>query len=363
MYESLKFSKNNFLNFYQNMINIPIKEQLMMNYIGSKLKLSSWIKDEIKAVAGSDLSNKVFCDMFAGTGIIGRTFKQDVKKVIANDLEYYSYILNRHYIANNTEIEDREYYIERLNNLPLVDDGFIYQNYCLGSGSGRQYFSDENGKKIDTIRIEIERWYNNEEIDDDLYYFLLASLIESVDKVANTASVYGAFLKHLKKPAQKKLILESADFIPTNSPNIVFNEDSNRLIKSISGDILYLDPPYNQRQYGANYHLLNTIALYKPFKPKGKTGLPTYNRSSYCKKSEVINSFEELIKNADFKYIFLSYNNEGLVNQKDIENIMERYGKYDLVTQEYQRFKSDRSENRYHKTDKTFEYLHILEKK
>jgi adenine-specific DNA-methyltransferase len=334
-----------------------------MNYIGSKFKLSSWIKEEIKKVVGEDLSQKIFCDIFAGTGIVGRTFKKDVKQVIANDLEHYSYVLNRNYIQNHKEIKDKERYIEELNNLTLIDDGFIYQNYCLGSGSTRQYFSDTNGKKIDAIRQKIESWYKSKEIDEDLYYFLLASLIESSDKVANTASVYGAFLKHLKKSAQKELVLEGAEFIINDNSHKVFNEDSNMLIKKISGDILYLDPPYNQRQYSANYHLLNTIAGYEPFVPKGKTGLPEYNRSSYCKKNEVIQTFEELIKNADFKYIFLSYNNEGLMSVDDVKNIMSKYGIYDLQTKEYQRFKADKSENRNHKANKTYEYLHILEKR
>jgi len=333
-----------------------------MNYIGSKYKLSSWIQKEVKHVVGDDLSQKTFCDIFAGTGIVGRVFKKDVKQVIANDLEYYSYVLNRNYIGNHQEIKGKEDYIDKLNSLPLRDDGFIYQNYCASSGSGRNYFSDENGKKIDTIRIQIQKWHNNKEIDDDLYFYLLASLIESADKVVNTASVYGAFLKHIKKSAQKKLVLQGAEFIQNNNSHQVFNEDSNSLIKKINGDILYLDPPYNQRQYSANYHLLNTISLYDNFIPKGKTGLREYNRSSYCKKNEVKQSFEELIKNANFKYIFLSYNNEGLMSKSDVQEIMSRYGKYDLQTKAYQRFKADKTESRNHKANKTFEYLHILQK-
>jgi len=331
-----------------------------MNYIGSKLKLSSWIRDEVKKVVGNDLSEKIFCDMFAGTGIVGRTFKKDVKQVIANDLEHYSYVLNKNYIQNHKEIEDKEKYIEELNSLSLKEDGFIYQNYCMGGGNERQYFSDENGKKIDTIRIQIQKWHESKKIGDDLYYFLLASLIESVDKVANTASVYGAFLKNIKKSASKELILESADFIKNGNSHQVFNKDSNELIKEISGDILYLDPPYNQRQYSSNYHLLNTITLYDKFIPKGKTGLREYNRSNYCKKNEVHKSFEELIKNAKFKYIFLSYNNEGLMSESDIKSIMKQYGKYSLVKKQYQRFKADKTQNRNHKTNKTYEYLHIL---
>jgi adenine-specific DNA-methyltransferase len=273
-------------------------------------------------------------------------------------LEFYSFILNKNYIGNHIDIKNTNDYINELNDL-TYKKGFIFNNYCLGGESDRQYFSDENGLKIDTMRIRIEE-IRQETKNNNLYYFLLASLIESADKVANTASVYGAYLKHLKKSAQKSLILKPANFEINDNAHQVFNEDSNKLIKKISGDILYLDPPYNARQYGSNYHLLNTIARYDSFIPKGKTGLREYNRSDYCKKSEVKKSFENLIKNAKFEYIFLSYNNEGLMSECDIKDIMSKYGKYSLKTKEYQRFKSDKTENRNHKANKTFEYLHIL---
>jgi len=188
----------------------------------------------------------------------------------------------------------------------------------------------------------------------------LASLLESADKVANTASVYGAFLKHLKKTAQKPLIIEAAEYSINKNKHQVYQADSNELIKKIKGDILYLDPPYNTRQYGANYHLLNTIALYDDFVPKGKTGLRNYQKSKYCSKSSVQSAFEDLIKNADFTYIFLSYNNEGLMNVNEIKNIMSKYGKYELATTDYRRFRADKEKNRNHKANKTKEYLHIL---
>ncbi len=326
-----------------------------MNYIGSKLKLSSWIKDTITNYI--DPKDKIFCDIFAGTGIIGRTFKKEVKQVIANDIEEYAFVLNRNYIANHKNLKEKIEIVEYLNNLPLKEDGFIYNNYC--SPSGRLYFSDDNGKKIDTIRSEIESFKN----DSDTYYFLLASLLESADKVANTASVYGAYLKKIKKSAQKELILEPALYEENDNEHLVFKEDANKLIKKISGDILYLDPPYNHRQYGANYHLLNTIAEYKEFEPKGVSGLREYYKSSYCRKNEVKEAFEELLENADFRYIFLSYNNEGLMSENDIKEIMSKFGQYSLEIKEYQRYKADRNENRNHKADKTYEYLHVLIKK
>ena len=299
-------------------------------------------------------------DIFAGTGIVGRTFKTSVKKVISNDIEYYSYVLNKNYIENHKPLENKNELIEELNSMPLINDGFIYKHYCLGGNGKRQYFSDENGKRIDTMRTAIENWKENGRISDNLYYFLLCSLLECADKVANTASVYGAYLKNLKKTAQKKLVLVPADYELNENEHQVFNKDANELIKEIEGDILYLDPPYNARQYGANYHMLNTIAEYKPFVPTGKTGLRKYTRSKYCSASFVKDEFDSLLKNAKFKYIFLSYNNEGLMSVEDIKAIMSKYGKYDLAQTYYQRFKAD--SNRLNKANSTVEYLHILEK-
>ena len=125
---------------------------------------------------------------------------------------------------------------------------------------------------------------------------------------------------------------------------------------------MYLDPPYNARQYGSNYHLLNTIAKYDTFIPKGKTGLRDYNRSDYCSKSKVKKAFEELIRNAKFNFTFLSYNNEGLMSESEIKSIMSKYGRYSLETTAYQRFKADKTENRVHIANCTTEFLHILEK-
>ena len=333
-----------------------------MNYIGSKLKLcQNFLTLTIKSVCGKDLSKKIFCDIFAGTGIVGRTFKSSVKKVIANDIEYYSYVLNKNYIENHCPIKNKQLFIEELNELPLIDSGFIYRNYCLGGSGERQYFSDHNGKKIDTMRIAIENWKEKARISDNLYYFLLCSILECADKVANTASVYGAYLKELKKSAKKKLVVEGAEYALDDSEHQVFNKDANELIREIKGDILYLDPPYNARQYGANYHLLNTIAEYKSFVPNGKTGLRNYSRSKYCSIHSVKDEFDDLLKNARFKYIFLSYNNEGLMSLEDVKSIMSKYGHYDVAQTNYQRFKAD--SNRFIKANSTIEYLHILEKK
>lgn len=332
-----------------------------MNYIGSKQSLLDFLETTIEEFTGyKEGDSFVFGDLFAGTGVVGQRYKEKGHSVISNDIQYYSYVLNKHYIENIPELDDS--LLEYFNNLNPVK-GFIYNNYCEGSGSGRNYFTNENGMKCDAVRIELERLYRAGEINDNLYFYYLASLINSIDKYANTASVYGAFLKHIKKPAQKEFILE---LLPVGNGNIgkVYNEDINELIKKVGGDVLYIDPPYNNRQYCSNYHVLETIAKYDTPKLRGVTGLrdETYQKSKYCSKRTVIDIFEDLIKHADFKYIILSYNNEGLMDLKTIKDIMSKYGEYDFFTKEYRRFKADRDENRTIAADITTEYLHCLRK-
>lgn len=352
-----------------------------MNYVGSKLSLLEFLEESINKVV--DKNCDTFCDLFAGTGIVGRYFKTRGYKIIANDIQYYSYVLNRHYIGNHKELNFAKL-TKEIPNLKSIDvknrknfvcnylsdlkgvKGFIYKNYCLGGTKdkeeSRQYFSDENGMRCDAIRQKIENWKEQNLISDDEYYFLITSLVESIDKYANTASVYGAFLKKLKKTAQNNLILKPAELIINNRGHEVFNEDINEILEKVKGDILYLDPPYNHRQYAANYHLLETIARYDNPNIHGRTGLRDYQKqkSLYCSGPQVKNAFKDLILKAKVKYIFLSYNNEGLMTLDDIKKIMGLRGEYGYFTKEHNRFKADKSENRNYKANKTLEYLHYV---
>lgn len=332
-----------------------------MNYIGSKYSLLNFIHKTISAVTGYIPGDEyTFADLFAGTGVVGASYREEGCKVIANDIQYYSYVLNKHLIEGCGEIDNL--LLNNLNSLSEIE-GFIYDNYCAGSNCGRNYFTDENGKRCDAVRMELEKLLTQHKISEKTYFWFLASLINSIDKYANTASVYGAFLKHIKRSAQKQFKLE---LLPQIKGPIgkVYNEDINQLITSIHGDVLYLDPPYNTRQYCSNYHVLETIARYDNPTLKGKTGLRDSNlqKSKYCSKRTIENEFGYLIANANFKYIFLSYNNEGLMDVDTIKSIMSKYGSYTCFTQSYKRFVADKTDRRNISRNETTEYLHCLVK-
>ena len=349
-----------------------------MNYIGSKASLLDFLENTILGVTGKSEGN--FCDLFAGTGSVGSHFKKLGFSVTANDSQYYSYVLNKHYIQTNSSPEFQglfrhlpglsdhpiktrgQFVCDTLSALP-EKEGFVYRHYCpAGSKNGieRHYFSDENGLKCDAIRQEIEAWYTDGALRESEYFFLLTSLIEAVDRIANTASVYGAFLKKLKKSAQRPLKLKAAPIISSTQTHHAHHADANTLIQTLSPDILYLDPPYNQRQYGANYHVLETIAKYDNPVVYGKTGLrkDPASKSRYCSKINVKHAFSSLLDQTNAPYIFLSYNNEGLLSPGDIRTLMEKKGPYHCFSTPHTRFKAD--SNRQYRHTQTIEYLHVL---
>ena len=317
-----------------------------MNYIGSKKHLLDFIQSSIIDQVGS-IDDKVFCDLFAGTGVVGAHFKNKVKKVIANDIEPYAYTIIYNKIKNSTT-----YDLTKIKYKPK--EGFIYKNYA----DERSYFSKENAKKIDGLREAIEKSFTCKKLSEDEYQFCLASLLYSADRVANTTGVYGSFLKKLKFMAKTDMKFLPHEFTPSTKEHEVYNQDANELIKNIQGDILYLDPPYNHRQYGLNYHILNAIVKDKMFEPRGKSGFDDYIRSDFCKKTKLVEAFESLISNAKFKYIFLSYSNDGILDKISIEKIMSKYGSYNVEKFEHTRYRTSKKS----KKGQVMEYLHILEK-
>lgn len=348
-----------------------------MNYIGSKKTIINFISESIHKIVGEKPLE--FCDLFAGTGCVGAYFKKQGYKIISNDLQHYSYVINRHLIQNHLEMPFNSLFdvVPNLLSTPInqrrnivcdyltqIDgiEGFIFKNYSPASirysEHERMYFTEENAKKCDAIREKIEDWYQNNLIDENEYYFLIASLINSADRYANVLSVYGAFLKKFRSNALKSFKLIPTELIINAQEHKVYNMDSNELIELIASDILYLDPPYNNRHYATNYHLLETISKFDTPKIYGKTGIREYmhQKSLYCYPEHAKNSLQELIIKSKSKYIFVSYSNEGIIASEDIKYMLENKGTYGVFQIQHTRYRTDTK--RTYKANHTIESLH-----
>jgi adenine-specific DNA-methyltransferase len=374
-----------------------------MNYIGSKYSLL----EDIEAVLDTHKITKggIALDLFAGTGAVAQLLKLRGYVTYANDWQNYSYLTNVAFIEYNelpafvTLLADN-IWGERIRQVfgkpietysvlgrePLLDNptcaqvlryldklpgsrGPFYEAYCCGGEGGRMYYSQENGLRIQAVRDLIETWSQRGLVSPQEKAWLVACLIESADRVANTASVYGAYLKHVKDSARKRMELVALQPIASEhrpDKHQVFCEDSIELLKCFKPgqlQLVYVDPPYNRRQYASNYHILETIAQWdmEQFDPRGVTGLRKRGekRSDFCMKTKVEDAFQELFKHVNSKYLLFSYNNEGLLAEEELLALFEEFCADVHLTQiKYKRFRADIDhDNRSYKADHTREFL------
>jgi adenine-specific DNA-methyltransferase len=324
------------------------KEDLVrLNYIGSKLNLLEWIEECILSYTKlNSLRDIKIGDLFSGTGIVSYFFRTKNAIITSNDSELYSFIITKAMssLVYSQEIQNEIDFI----NMELKDkkhiniNGNIVKHYSP-KGS-RNFFTIDNSQRIDYIKERIK--------DSPNFDFLMASLIVSADNVSNVPAVYGCFLKNFKQKALKELVLKPIhknDLFP--KIGTIFNDDIINVIDKIDCQIVYLDPPYNERQYSKNYFPLNILAKYDDnIVLTGKTGIPTdCFISSLCKKREIKNAFEnifqKLAKNKNIKWVFMSYNSEGLLKKDEIQKIIIQNAENKKVNievkeKEYKRFKS-----------------------
>jgi len=365
-----------------------------MKFIGNKFRLLDFISSVLE---NNNIKDGTLMDLFAGTANVGRHFKRLGYKIISTDILEFSYAFQKafieindypkfdnlklpsnikvskcldDFILNNNNDYDRILRLKKiicyLNTLQ-GEEGFIYRNYSEGGTLKdtykRRYFSDSNARRIDTIRNKLEYWKNNNLINENEFYLLLSELIDKSDYVANNSGTYGAYLKIWRSMALKPLILEMPQVIRDTKNHEVYKLDANKLVRLKSCDIAYIDPPYNSRQYSANYHLLETIACWDNPKIYGKTGLRPHKDkdSDYSIKRKATKAFQDLIDNLDAKHILVSYNNEGLIPHNQIIEILESKGEFKLYEKEYRRYRSESNhEKRNYKEvdDKTTEYIY-----
>ncbi len=393
-----------------------------MRYIGSKSRLLDFIENVVRDRTSGVL---VACDIFAGTAAVASLFKRMNLAVVCNDVMEYSYALQvaaveaceyprfeeiygRGIVSEaRAEIEMATGWSPVGSELPeeaaplagVVNHlnashkskGFFWDNFSTDKielspyrppeeeepEGGRMFFTSENAQQIDGIRTLLEEWRRESLVTRVEFYLLLAALIDAADAAANTTGVYGAYLKEFGARQGRPLELK----VPRVSVQRPAKRHRSRRGDALECaavekfDLLYMDPPYNRRDYAANYHVPELIARgWFDEKPtiEGKTGLVREFgelRSDFCLKDRCVDALERLVgtavESSGVRYLLMSYNAEGLIPDADIERIFRSVGKsgaYERFTRDYKRYRSDGdSPERAYKRDRVEEFLYFAE--
>lgn len=313
-------------------------------YLGNKYKLLPFIK----RVVDTECRNiESVADIFAGTGAVSSAFVDD-KIIITNDLMYSNYICNYAWFSgqsyNPQVVID---YVVKYNQLENLEDNYMSENF------GNTYFSIEDCLRIGFIREDIENNFKSGKINKRERAILITSLLYAMDKIANTCGHYDAYRKNVKFEKSLELFVPLAK-VQNNENNLCFNMDANDLVKNIYADLVYIDPPYNSRQYCDAYHLLENVALWQ--KPEVHGVARKMDRknmkSQYCTKNATL-VFEQLINDINARYILFSYNNmetkgndrsNAKIADSDIMRILNNKGEVKVFEEDYKPFTTGKSD-------------------
>ena len=319
-------------------------------FLGSKYKLLNFIEDTVNEHC-KDVKSVV--DIFAGTGVVGSLFLKNGKEVYFNDYlksNYYSY--KAFYEPTIADIKKLEKIINNYNDIKVDEENYFSKNFS------DTYFSSLDCKKIGYIRDDIENKFKSQDINEREKCILIASLIYSMDRVANTVGHYDAYRKI--KNIEDKFFMYMLDVTEKGEKKShISNLDANEFIKNVKADLVYIDPPYNSRQYCDAYHLLENVALWNKPKVYGvaKKMDRTNLKSRYCT-NKAVEAFDELITNCNCKYILVSYNNTGdksnsrsnaKISDLQIKQILEKKGKVQVFEQAFNNFTTGKSVSIDHK--------------
>jgi adenine-specific DNA-methyltransferase len=355
--------------------------QQLITYIGNKRTLLGFIGEGIRKVQKKlDKEKLKMFDVFSGSGIVARYFKQFSELLIVNDLEKYSTVINECYLSNENELDIlalRKLYFqitEEIDKNPRK--GIISELYAPLSDTHikpneRVFYTSRNAMYIDTARQIIEKLPQKEQ------KYFLAPLLSEASIHANTSGVFKGFYKNketgigqfggLNKDALLRIKgdikLPFPVFSNFNCRTIISSGDSNKITKYLPEvDIAYLDPPYNQHPYGSNYFMLNLILDYKyPESASIISGIPeNWNRSNYNKSQEALQSLTELVGGIKAKYVLISFNSEGFITIEQMKEMLNKLGKLQVLETKYNTFRGSRNLNT--REIHVKEYLFLLEK-
>jgi adenine-specific DNA-methyltransferase len=340
--------------------------QQLITYIGNKRALLSFIGNGIKKVQKKLHKNKLkMFDVFSGSGIVARYFKQFSDLLIVNDLEKYSAMINECYLSNENELNVfllRKYYYELIAEVDKgLKKGIISELYAPNNDTQikpheRVFYTSRNAMYIDTVRQLIGH------IPESEQKYFLAPLLSEASIHANTSGVFKGFYKNKETGVGQfggknqdalfritgNIKLPFPLFSNFNCDTVICNDDSNNIIKTLPEvDIAYLDPPYNQHPYGSNYFMLNLILDYAyPEKTSIISGIPeNWNRSAYNKAQHALKALTYLVENINAKYVIISFNSEGFINIEQMKKMLMKVGRLEVLETKYNVFRGSRNLN------------------
>ncbi|HMI48609.1 MAG TPA: DNA adenine methylase [Gemmatimonadaceae bacterium] len=340
-----------------------------MRYIGNKTRLLPFI---LRTLRRSGLGVGSVHDAFAGTASVGRALKAQGWRVDSSDLLMSSYVFQRAYVVADCADPLLDEMAADLAALP-PRESFISRYFSPAGGSeseGRMYFTPANAGRIDAAREELETWRKAKTVGEDTYYSLLAAIIEGADRVANTAGVYASYMKKWQPNARRAFEIVPEVPVKGAQPARANLMDAIEAAKSIGQvDLLYIDPPYNSRQYVAYYHIPEILARgWADSAPaiRGRVGLLAgeEGRSQWSHGRRVQKLFSALLSATAATYALVSFNSEGHLAPDALLSLLTQAsadGEVGHFRQPYRRYRADSDrEGRHYHRDIALEHLYMV---
>lgn len=341
-----------------------LREQLI-TYLGNKRALLSLVQQGLDRVRARLAKRRLSVfDAFSGSGVVSRFFKQHADRLIANDLEHYTQMLNDCYLTNRSALdidglrESYAYVTECADDLP-VRDGFVRRLYsprddrAIQPGE-RVFYTNENAMRIDSLRHLIDR------VPRAYRPLLLGPLLSEASIHANTSGVFKGFYKNSRtgvgqfggnnRDALARILgrieLPFPVFSRFECEVTTHQGDANEVARTLGPiDMAYFDPPYNQHPYGSNYFMLNLITTNRePAEVSKVSGIPTdWQRSAYNRRRDALATLTDLVEHTPAAFLLISYNNEGFISRNEFEAMLNAHGKTTLIETPYNAFRGSRN--------------------
>ncbi|GAA4743697.1 DNA adenine methylase [Gordonia alkaliphila] len=314
-------------------------------YLGSKRAVLPVIAQVVSALPTAP---KTAADIFAGTGVVGQSLARAGLAVTVNDLLSSNTTVYRAFFG--AEPVRGERLAELVHEINTVAIDVLAPNY-FSTTFRDTYYSEPNSRLIGHYRERIEQWHAAGTLNERERAVLIASLLYGMDKAAATVGHYDAYREGAASEA--RLVFGLPELESFDVPHTVTRQDANQLVRERHWDLVYMDPPYNSRQYGDLYHVLDNVTDWQqgPVQFKARKMDRRHLKSDYCT-TAAVPAFTDLIDAVDTSTIIMSYNDTGArgnsrsaarLSDTDILTVLERRGRVDVVDVPHREFTTGKS--------------------